>query len=174
MDVMARIAAAVELGHGGAVEEARRQLAALWEEPAVQADPFHRCALAHHAADLEPEVADELRWDVRALAAADAVTPERDTPIDVAAFYPSLHLNLGDAFRRAEDLPAAPRASRAGPGLRRCPSRRRVRTADPGRDRPARRAVGRMIVGRGPGGPALGFQRRRGRAGPARRRRPPD
>jgi hypothetical protein len=107
MDVMARIAAAVELGHGGAVEEARRQLAALWEEPAVQADPFHRCALAHHAADLEPEVADELRWDVRALVAADEVTPVRDTPIDVAAFYPSLHLNLGDAYRRAEDLPAA-------------------------------------------------------------------
>ncbi|WP_018330460.1 hypothetical protein [Actinomycetospora chiangmaiensis] len=107
MDVMARIAAAVELGHAGAVEEARQQLVALWAEPVVQADPFHRCALAHHAADLEPEVADELRWDVRALAAADEVARERDTPTDVAAFYPSLHLNLGDAYRRAEDLPAA-------------------------------------------------------------------
>ena len=104
---MARIAAAVELAHTGEPEEARRQLAALWEEPVVQADPFHRCALAHHAADLEPEVADELRWDVRALAAAEEVTPEREAPVDVAAFYPSLHLNLGDAYRRAEDLPAA-------------------------------------------------------------------
>ncbi|WP_433803836.1 hypothetical protein [Actinomycetospora sp. CA-084318] len=104
---MAEIGAAVEQGRAGDTEEARRRLAELWEHPAVQGDPFHRCALAHYAADLEPEVADELRWDERALAAADEVVPGQQTPLDVGSFYPSLHLNLGDAHRRVGDLATA-------------------------------------------------------------------
>jgi hypothetical protein len=111
VDVMAEIDAAVGLGHSGDADGARRRLAELWDEPEVQADPLVRCALAHHAADLEPGTADELRWDLRALAAADEVTPERaqthHASLSIAGFYPSLHLNLGDDHLRLGDLEAA-------------------------------------------------------------------
>jgi len=111
VDVMARIGELVELGHTGDREVARRRLEELWEDPAVQADPLHRCTLAHHAADLQPAVADELAWDRRALEAADEVTDERaraeHPDLDVAALYPSLHLNLGDASHRLGDLVGA-------------------------------------------------------------------
>ena len=111
MDVTARIAEAVELGHAGNAEEARGRLAELWEDAEVQADPLHRCTLAHHAADLQTTVIDELGWDLRALEAADEVTAERaraqHPSLDVAAFYPSLHLNLGDAYLRLGDAAGA-------------------------------------------------------------------
>jgi len=73
---------------------------ALWEELAE--DPFHRCALAHHAADRQTDPQAALAWDLRALAAADAVGDDR-----VAGFYPSLHLNLAEAYRQVGDLAAA-------------------------------------------------------------------
>jgi predicted Zn-dependent protease len=108
---MARIGEAVELGHAGQPDDARRRLAELWEDAEVQADPLHRCALAHAAADLQTSVVDELAWDLRALEAADEVTAERarehHPSLDVAAFYPSLHLNLGDAYLRLGDTEGA-------------------------------------------------------------------
>lgn len=111
VDVMARIGSAVELGHTGDREVARRRLEELWADPEVQADPLHRCTLAHHAADLQPTVADELAWDLRALEAADEITAERahaqHPDLDVAALYPSLHLNLGDVHHRLGDLAGA-------------------------------------------------------------------
>ena len=105
--VMARISAAVAAVGGGDREGARAQLAAVWAE--IQSgDPLHRCFLAHYMADLQDDVRDELRWDLRALAAADDVTEERaqefarefNGALDVRALYPSLHLNLGDDYRR--------------------------------------------------------------------------
>jgi hypothetical protein len=111
VDVMTRIGEVVELGRTGDPEDARRRLAELWEDPEVQADPLHRCTLAHVAADLQTAVIDELAWDLRALEAADEITAERarehHPDLDVAAFYPSLHLNLGDAYRRLGDAPGA-------------------------------------------------------------------
>jgi hypothetical protein len=111
VDVMTRIGEAVELGRTGDPEDARRRLAELWEDPEVQADPLHRCTLAHFAADLQTTVVDELAWDLRALEAADEITAERarehHPDVDVAAFYPSLHLNLGDAYRRLGDAAGA-------------------------------------------------------------------
>jgi len=98
--VMAEIAEAVALGHAGDTAAARRRFAELWD--GID-DPFHRCALAHHAADVQTDPAEELRWDRRALDAADAV---RDRPA-VAAFYPSLHLNLADVHRRLGDVEEA-------------------------------------------------------------------
>jgi hypothetical protein len=106
-DVMQRISAAVAVFGAGDREEARRQLSEIWAE--IQTgDPLHRCFLAHYMADLQDDVRDELRWDVRALAAADDVTEERaqafarefNGALDVRALYPSLHLNLGDDYRR--------------------------------------------------------------------------
>jgi hypothetical protein len=105
--VMERISAAVASFGSGDREGARQQLSRLWAE--IQAgDPLHRCFLAHYLADLQDDVRDELRWDLRALAAADEVTEERaqafarqyDGALDVRALYPSLHLNLGDDYRR--------------------------------------------------------------------------
>jgi hypothetical protein len=43
-----------------------------------------------------------LAWDLRALAAADQAGDER-----VAAFYPSLHLNLAEAYRQVGEPGAA-------------------------------------------------------------------
>jgi hypothetical protein len=104
---MERISAAVAAYGSGDRDGARQQLAEIWAE--IQAgDPLHRCFLAHYMADLQDDVRDELRWDLRALAAADDVTEERaqafarqfNGALDVRALYPSLHLNLGDDYRR--------------------------------------------------------------------------
>ena len=105
--VMERISAAVTAYGSGDRDGARQQLAEIWAE--IQSgDPLHRCFLAHYMADLQDDVRDELRWDLRALAAADDVTEERaqafarqfNGALDVRALYPSLHLNLGDDYRR--------------------------------------------------------------------------
>ncbi|WP_414637628.1 hypothetical protein [Actinomycetospora sp.] len=111
MDVMARIDELVELGRTGDAEEARSRLVELWGDAEIQSDPLARCTLAHHAADLQPEIVDELAWDLRALEAADEITAERigahHASLDVAAFYPSLHLNLGEDYRRLRDAAGA-------------------------------------------------------------------
>ncbi|OXM73014.1 MULTISPECIES: hypothetical protein [Amycolatopsis] len=75
--------------------EARRILLRLWEEgPAVD-----RCAAAHFLADRQDSPEEELRWDLRALEVARAADPA-----EVRGFFPSLHLNLGDVYRRLGDV----------------------------------------------------------------------
>ncbi|SFN02458.1 hypothetical protein SAMN05216207_1006165 [Pseudonocardia ammonioxydans] len=102
--VLAEITAAVEAGRGGERVAARERFAALWERITGAGDPFHRCVLAHYAADVQDDPLEELRWDGRALAAADEVTDERvrahHASLQIAGFYPSLHLNLADVHRR--------------------------------------------------------------------------
>jgi hypothetical protein len=62
-------------------------------------------------ADVQDDVHAELLWDLRALDAADGITDERAAKAgvhsSVAAFYPSLHLNLGDCYRRLGDIERA-------------------------------------------------------------------
>jgi hypothetical protein len=105
--VMAEIAQAVARGHAGARAEARERFARLWARLGPSGDPLHRCALAHHAADVQEDLGEELRWDLRALAAADELTDararEHHGSLTVAGFYPSLHLNLADVHRRLGD-----------------------------------------------------------------------
>ena len=105
--VMARIVEVVGLAQAGDGDAARRRFAELWDEIGPEGDPLHRCALAHHAADVQADATAELTWDLRALAAADQVTDERAQRYhdlsSVAAFYPSLHLNLADVYRRLGD-----------------------------------------------------------------------
>ncbi|WFB06274.1 hypothetical protein LRS74_03840 [Streptomyces sp. LX-29] len=96
--MMTRIGQVIMLHRGGDREEARNRFALLWEEIGEDGDPLHRCTLAHYMADTQDDPADELMWDLLALAAADALTDERTrrhpgAPA-VRAFYPSLHLNL--------------------------------------------------------------------------------
>ncbi|MFC4605316.1 hypothetical protein [Rhodococcus kronopolitis] len=108
MDAIGR---AVTTGRGGDPAGARAQLLDLWEAIGVGGDPLHRCTLAHYLADLCSDPAQALAWDVRALDAADAVTEQRvqehHAGLHIAGFYPSLHLNLADNYRRLGSFDAA-------------------------------------------------------------------
>jgi hypothetical protein len=74
---------------------------------------LHRVALAHALADVQDDPREELAWDLRALQAAESVTDERaaraGVPGRVTGFYPSLHLNLGEDYRKLGELPPARR-----------------------------------------------------------------
>ena len=102
--MMERIGAAIGLSRQGEREEARELFAAIWADIGPDGDPFHRCTLAHYAADVQPDPQDELMWDLRALAAAEELTDERaqayHESLSVRGFYPSLHLNLAEDYRK--------------------------------------------------------------------------
>ncbi|MEU3045973.1 MULTISPECIES: hypothetical protein [unclassified Streptomyces] len=108
---MEAIGHAVAEGHAGDSASARRKLLGLWSEIGVTGDPLHRCSLAHYLADLHEDPAQALAWDIRALDAADAVTEQRvqehHADLHIAGFYPSLHLNLADDYRRLGSFEAA-------------------------------------------------------------------
>lgn len=108
---MEAIGHAVALGQAGDTAAARLELLDLWSTIGVTGDPLHRCTLAHHLADLYEDPARALAWDVRALDAADALTDQRarqhHAGLAVAGFYPSLHLNLADDYRRLGSFDAA-------------------------------------------------------------------
>lgn len=112
-DVMVAIDAGLRRHIAGDRAGARETFLALWHEIGEDGDPLHRCALAHHLADVCDEPAEELEWDLRALAAADALTDERAREHHVAlavdGFYPSLHLNLGEDYRKLGDVETARR-----------------------------------------------------------------
>lgn len=109
--IMESIGNAITGGRTGDTTKARKELLALWESIGVGGDPFHRCTLAHYLADLYDDPARALAWDVRALDAADAVTDGRvqrhHAGLHIAGFYPSLHLNLADDYRRLGSFAAA-------------------------------------------------------------------
>jgi len=109
---MTQIGKGIELGRQGEREAARGLFANAWSDMGEESgDPFHRCALAHSMADVQEDVHDELVWDLRALEAADLLTDERAAQAGVtspvAGFYPSLHLNLGECYRKLGDLEVA-------------------------------------------------------------------
>ncbi|OLR94367.1 soluble NSF attachment family protein [Actinokineospora bangkokensis] len=111
MTTIDRITEAVALGHAGDPDTARARLGELWDEIGPAGDAFHRCVLSHYLADLHDDPAQALVWDVRALDAAASLTDERvrdhHASLHVAGFYPSLHLNLADNFRRLGSFDAA-------------------------------------------------------------------
>lgn len=108
---MEAIGQAVTEGRAGDIASARQKLLSLWSAIGVTGDPLHRCSLAHYLADLYEDPAQALVWDIRALDAADAVTEQRvqehHAGIHIAGFYPSLHLNLADNYRRLGSFEAA-------------------------------------------------------------------
>ncbi|MBW4718159.1 hypothetical protein KZQ38_13340 [Saccharothrix sp. SC076] len=108
---MTEITEAVTLGRTGDTAAARAGLSRLWDRIGPAGDPFHRCVLAHYFADLHDDPAQALVWDVRALDAAATLTDARvqrhHDHLAVAGFYPSLHLNLADNFRRLGSFDAA-------------------------------------------------------------------
>ncbi|MTD53171.1 hypothetical protein GKO32_04140 [Amycolatopsis sp. RM579] len=111
--MMAAIGEAMVLGRGGDAAGARTRLIALWEQVGATGDPLCRCTIGHYLADLCDDAAEALTWDVRALDAADALTDDRakahHASLSVAGFYPSLHLNLADNYRRLGSFAAAAR-----------------------------------------------------------------
>jgi hypothetical protein len=102
-EFLERIARGIDLVQRGERELARRVLLAVWNDLGPDGDPLHRCAAAHTLADVQDNPHDELVWDLRALAAAAQFTDARATAGSdgpVLGFYPSLHLNLADVYRR--------------------------------------------------------------------------
>ena len=108
--VWERISEGVALHHHRGEREAARLLfAEVWEEiGGVRGDPLHVCVLAHSMADVQDDVQQELVWDLRALAAADLLTDDdvarAGVPLTAAGLYPSLHLNLGECYRKLGDV----------------------------------------------------------------------
>ncbi|MDT0307417.1 hypothetical protein RM780_10625 [Streptomyces sp. DSM 44917] len=107
---MGRIEQAVRLRHAGDSAGARALLAGIWAETPPDGDPFHRCVLAHHLAALTEDPGERLRWDLRALEAADAATGGGDggegaggSAPRIRGFYPSLHLSLAADYHRLGD-----------------------------------------------------------------------
>src|SRR5690349_19674286 len=115
---MARIGAAIALSQGGDRDGARELFAQVWDEVGLDGDPLHQLTIAHHMADVQDDPADELLWDLRALAAAESVTDERaaaaGSSSPVRAFFPSLHLNLGDVYLRLGEVDDAREHLRLG------------------------------------------------------------
>jgi hypothetical protein len=110
--IMQRIGLGMELSQQGDRAAARDLFAEVWAGFGEEAgDPLHRCALAHSMADVQEDVRAELVWDLRALEAADLLTDQRaaraGVTSPVAAFYPSLHLNLAECYRKLGDLDRA-------------------------------------------------------------------
>jgi hypothetical protein len=110
-EVMLRVGHGIELGQAGERSAARMVFAELWQQIGEEGDPLHRCAVAHSFADVQDDPNDELVWDLRALQAAELITDDRAQAAGiaspVAAFYPSLHLNLGEVYRKLGDLDLA-------------------------------------------------------------------
>jgi hypothetical protein len=108
---MAAVGEGIELNQRGERDAARQHFAQLWQRLGPDGDPLHRCAIAHSMADTHDDPHEELTWDLRALEAAESLTDERvqqaGVPGTVAGFYPSLHLNLGDVYRRLGDTERA-------------------------------------------------------------------
>jgi hypothetical protein len=102
--VLVRINDGIMRNQRGDRAGARAVLTEIWDDLGPGGDPLHRCALAHAMADAQDDPHEELAWDERALDAAALITDERaaaaGVAFPVAAFYPSLHLNLGDVHHR--------------------------------------------------------------------------
>ncbi len=97
-----QVVEAVGAALGGDRAGGRRRLRECWDA-AQEAQHAHRCVLAHYLADLEPELADEVAWDERALEEFAEVGEQDLAAVGIpsaAGMAPSLHLNLADGYRR--------------------------------------------------------------------------
>ena len=90
--------------------ESRVRMLALWERLSPGGGPLQLCSLAHALADTETEAAAELEWDLRALEAATGSREAEDrltrSPVP-ESFLPSMHLSIGEGYRRLGDLERA-------------------------------------------------------------------
>jgi hypothetical protein len=106
--IMTEIMAAIAKLHSGDRAGGRSGLEAVWSHIAKVPQPFHECVLSHYMADAQDDLEDELAWDRRALDAAlrctDADAQRHRQTLSIAAFMPSLHLNLGEDYFKLGDF----------------------------------------------------------------------
>ena len=96
------ITEAVGLTLSGDREKGGAALADAWAGTADE-DHAQRCVLAHYLADVQPVLADEVRWDEIALDEHRHLADDDLAPIEIPSargLLPSLHLNLGDGYLR--------------------------------------------------------------------------
>jgi hypothetical protein len=108
--IMSEITAAIAVLQGGDRSGGRRRLEAVWSRIADAPEPFHECVLSHYMADAQDVLADELAWDIRSLDAALRCTAEVQfdrQAFSIAAFMPSIYLNLSDDYFRLGDFARA-------------------------------------------------------------------
>jgi hypothetical protein len=107
-----QLAAAMDLAHAGRRDEAAGLFEAIWSR-LPDRDRVRRLTVAHAMADLQDDPRDELAWDVLALEIAGRLSDEdlAQAGLDVSteSLYPSLHLNVAEAYRKVGDLDAARR-----------------------------------------------------------------
>nr|WP_245240954.1 hypothetical protein [Streptomyces spiramenti] len=127
---MQRVGQAVMLHRAGDREEARNRLAELWADPGPDAGPLQRCTIAHYLAAAQDDPRSALRWDLVALAEADAVdagpapctdggepspvprtqaggAPSRGASDGTRGLYPLLYLRLAGDHLALDCVPAA-------------------------------------------------------------------
>lgn len=81
---------------GMAVEGTEREARACFEQAwAARSDDYDACIAAHFVARHQATSEETLRWNLRAVRHAEAVTDGR-----AAEFMASLYLNLGDAYAK--------------------------------------------------------------------------
>ena len=101
---MTDITDAIALLHSGDRAGARGRFEGIWARVSDNPSAFHECVLAHYMADAQVEIAEELSWDLRSIAAAKRCTDEDarryQHTLAMAAFMPSLHLNLAEDYRK--------------------------------------------------------------------------
>lgn len=105
-ETLTRIKDAFRLYCRAEVAEGRRLLLELWEELGPDKG-YHRSVTAHYLADTETELEEELKWDLRAMEAAQGVDEGSPYAAAVEMFFPSLHLNLADCYRRMGEFEKA-------------------------------------------------------------------
>ncbi|GIL35333.1 hypothetical protein [Phycicoccus sp. DTK01] len=102
MTEWSEVLAGVTQSLGGGRDAGRARMLAAWDG-AGPGEHAPRCVLAHYLADLEPALADEVAWDEVALREHAYLADDALAPVGIpsaAALAPSLHLNLGDGYRR--------------------------------------------------------------------------
>jgi hypothetical protein len=106
--IMADIMAAIGVLLGGDRAGGKAKLEAIWSRIAGNPQPIHECTLAHYMADAQDDIADELAWDLRALDAGlrstDADARQHSSAPSIAAFMPSLHINLSEDYFKLGDF----------------------------------------------------------------------
>lgn len=102
--VMAEIINGVALLHSGDRSGGKGRLTEIWSRIKHAPKPFHECVLAHYLADAQDQATDELAWDHRALDAAlrcpESEARSYHATLSIAAFMPSLYLNLAQGYRK--------------------------------------------------------------------------
>lgn len=106
--ITAEMTAAIQLLRGGDRACGRRALEAVWAQIAHDPDPFQECVLAHHMADAQDDLAEELAWDVRSLDAAlrctDADAARHQAGLTMGLFLPSVYVNLAEDYFKLGDM----------------------------------------------------------------------